>query len=51
MLCLLPCIFKFLFILQFDVAVASVFFTNSTSQKYIFGERTDCECVASHGSK
>jgi len=37
--------------LQFDVAVASVFFTNSASKKHIFGERTECECVASHGSK
>jgi len=25
-----------------DVAVAPVFFTNFASQRYIFGERTDC---------
>jgi len=41
----------FLIILRSDVTVAAVFFTNFASQNYIFGERFECGCVASQGSK
>jgi len=41
----------FLIILRSDITVAAVFFTNSTSQNYIFGKRFEYGCVTSQDSK
>jgi len=48
---LLSYIFKFLFILKFDVAVAPVFITNSASQKYVLYEGSCCGRDSSHCGK